>query len=93
MVDRLAPWQRELIQKLCSKKGIIKFCIFKKDEIDSFWVIAKEVSTEFVLECSKEYCDILNKYPDINCDFMVYGKDEICGGMLPPDAIVINGYY
>lgn len=91
MIKNLTAWQNELLKRLWQKEGIIKFYIFENDGVSSFWVIAKEPSTDFVLSCAEEYIDVLGEYADnMECDFMVFGENEVCEELLPANKIVID---
>ncbi|HYF82339.1 MAG TPA: hypothetical protein VEB00_04845 [Clostridia bacterium] len=88
-ISLLDIWQQELISAVYRKAHTLKVYIFNSLGFDSLWVIVDDPSTDVILEYSELYIDVIENYPDANCDFMVFGKDESNQFSLPADTYTI----
>lgn len=89
-ISKLQKWQYDLIDKIILKPDIINIKIFDDSSVNYFWVTILDDATSSLMEYSKDYIDVLSEYGSLNCDFMVFGKNEIDNCQIPENAISIN---
>lgn len=89
---RLKEWQMKLAERIIVKEETIKIYIYKNFGMYYFWVCVDDPSTQTIHEFSKEYINILDRYGNIECDFMVFGRDEIYEDDIPIDGntVILN---
>ena len=86
--QKLSSWQVDLLRSITILPYISKIFIFEKHGVSYFWVISQNPSTEMIMKYSKEYINILQKTPDLNIDFMVFGEEEISYYQFPKEAFI-----
>lgn len=82
-------WQQQLLDEICYLNPE-RVYMFSKFEVDYFWVVTKSPSTEEILAYSEKYINILDAYPDLVCDFLVYGENEVIEDTLPKDFLLVK---
>jgi hypothetical protein len=90
LIHNLKDWQFEMYSKIVNKSDLIKIHLFEKHDVCSFWIITTDNSVNNILDYSSVYTNILKKYNNIKCDFMVFGEDEITDIDLPTDVITLD---
>ena len=86
----LKDWQTDLLNRVLDKGDIKRIYVFEKYGVNSFWIITTDSSVKNILNYSKEYTNTLERYQEINCDFMVFSEDEIDEGNIPDDAVIFT---
>jgi hypothetical protein len=82
----LKKWQHDLYELVKKRQQTIKVCIFD----NSFWVVVKRPTTSLVFKYSQIYANLLDKYPDLRCDFLVLGEKQFEYAHIPSDAIMLE---
>ncbi len=88
-LSNLQKWQYDFINRIIMKPDIVTVNIFGDEQVNYFWITILDDDTSAIMEYSKQYIDILSEYGSLNCDFMVFGKNEINNCQIPEDAISI----
>lgn len=89
-ISSLSEWQVELIQSLMKDKNVKYIWGFNDSDIDVIWAITEDASTKKVLEYNKLFFNVLDNYPNVNCDFMVYSMEEVTKINVPKLLYSIN---
>jgi hypothetical protein len=93
-LETLKDWEFKLIEKLINREETLKIYIHQASNTNYFWISVVEPTTQIIRSYSKDFVDVLNeyidKYPDINCDFLVLSEDEIYSSDIPKDSIILN---
>lgn len=87
---KLEPWKRALVSQILKKDQTAKVYLFKNFGLDSIWALVKEPSTEVIFDYSCVYTKFLEQYPDVYCEFLVFGENELERHLFPDDLITFN---
>ena len=86
----LSDWQTMLIEMLIDHKCTKQIIAFKESEVEVIWTIIEESSVQKTLEYNQLFFNVLEKYPEIDCDFMVYDYKELANISIPKQCLTIN---
>jgi hypothetical protein len=76
------------IEKLMKLDETKKILTFTDNRISGIWVVVDEADIDLELKYSDILFSVFDKYPLFECDFMVFGKDEIDFAPVPKDTVV-----
>jgi len=83
----ITDWQIALLSaiKPLQPKAVY---IFTDHTINHFWITISSPTTVKIHQYSSIYCEIVDQFPEMDCDFLVFGENEVTPNQLPPNAII-----
>lgn len=84
----LNEWQLELYSRVKNLRTTKKVYICD----NKFWVIVKKPSTSMILKYSDLYISLFDRFPDLDCDFLVLGETEFGCTKISNTAIILEGW-
>jgi len=81
---------KSFVRRLVKEKETQKVYVFKRYDITYVWVVVDKAEIDLERKYSGIFFSMLEKYPSLNCDFLVFGRNEIEHVVIPENAVVVH---